>query len=79
MVRREKAKNWLCLKAGIRLFRILPSGAEAYDNCICLTLPDNRIDSISMGVQAIFDMLKIDVDVDIRRDVLEIKKFGYLT
>ena len=32
-----------------------------------------------MGVQAIFDMLKIDVDVDIRRDVLEIKKFGYLT
>ena len=37
LVRRENAKNWLCLKSGIKLFRIMAHGANDYDNCICIT------------------------------------------
>ena len=75
LVRRENAKNWLCLKAGIKLFRIMSPGASDYDNCICITLSDNRLDTISLAVQTVFDMLGIDVDVDISRDAPDIKKF----
>ena len=75
LVRRENAKNWLCLKSGIKLFRIMSPGANDYDNCICITLSDNRLYTIGLAVQIIFDMLELDVDVDIRRDAIEIKKF----
>ncbi|MCR5510718.1 MAG: zinc-ribbon domain-containing protein [Lachnospiraceae bacterium] len=75
LVRRENAKNWLCLKAGIKLFRIMSPGASDYDNCVCITLSDNRLDTISLAVQTVFDMIGIDADVDISRDTLDIKKF----
>ncbi len=78
LVRRENAKNWLCLNAGIRLYRILPPGANEYDNCICITLTDKSLDVLSTAVQTIFDMMKMPVDVDIERDIKKIKKFSKL-
>ena len=72
-VRRENAKNWLCLNAGIRLFRILPRDGNEYDNCICITLSDCSMDTLSAGLQTVFDILKIPVDVDIVRDMRQIK------
>ena len=76
LVRRERAKNWLCLNAGIKLFRILPPDGNEYDNCACITLTDKSLDVLSMAVRAIFDMLNISADVDIERDIKEIKKFS---
>ena len=76
LVRRENAKNWLCLNAGIKLFRILPKNGNEYENCICITLPDGTTESLSMGLQIIFDKLKIPADVDIMRDVGKIKEFS---
>lgn len=72
-VRRENAKNWLCFNAGIRLFRILPRDGNEYDNCVCITLSDNTMNTLSAGLQVIFNMLDLHVDVDIVRDMKKIK------
>lgn len=67
--RYENAKNWLCLKSGIKLFRILPPGAEEFDNCICITLSDGSHEALRQALQAVFDMAGLYVDVDIMRDM----------
>ena len=76
LVRRENAKNWLCLNSGIRLYRILPPEGNEYDNCVCITLTDRSLDVLSTALQAIFDMMKMPADVDIERDIKKIKKFS---
>lgn len=70
--RYENAKNWLCLKSGIKLFRILEPGVEEFDNCICITLSDDSHEALSQALQAVFDMAGMDADVDIMRDMQEI-------
>jgi len=78
LVRRENAKNWLCLNAGIKLFRIADPGSDDYENCICIciTLENRSLEVLGLAIQMIFDMLGIDADVDIERDLLEIKSFS---
>ena len=76
LVRRENAKNWLCLNAGIKLFRISEPGSNEYDNCICLTLRNKSYEVLSLAVQTAFDMIGIPVDVDIDRDMSEIISFS---
>ena len=76
LVRRENAKNWLCLNAGIKLFRISEPGANEYDNCICLTMKNKSYEVLSLAVQTAFDMLGIDADIDIERDMREIISFS---
>ena len=76
LVRRENAKNWLCLNAGIKLFRISEPGSNEYDNCICLTLRNKTYEVLSLAVQTAFDMIGIPVDVDIERDMREIISFS---
>ena len=73
LVRRENAVNWLCFNAGIRLFRILPAGANEYDNCVCITLTDKSPEVLGMALQVIFDMLGLPDDIDIERDLKKIK------
>ncbi len=75
LVRRENARNWLCFKAGIKLFRIAEPGAKEYDNCICITLENKSYDVLSLAVQTAFDMIGLDADVDIERDMMEIVNF----
>ena len=72
LVRREVARNWLCFKAGIKLIRIAEPGAREYNNCICITLGDKSFDVLSLAVQTAFDMIGLDADVDIERDMMEI-------
>ncbi|MCR4907553.1 MAG: zinc-ribbon domain-containing protein [Lachnospiraceae bacterium] len=76
-VRRENAVNWLCLNAGIRLIRFLPKGAGEYQNCICITLEDRRPDLFGAALQEVFILLKLQTDVDIERDSMEIKKTAF--
>lgn len=76
LVRRENAKNWLCLNAGIKLFRIADPGSDDYENCICITLENRSLEVLGLAIQMIFDMLGINADVDIERDLLEIKSFS---
>ena len=66
--KREYAKNWLCLKAGIRLFRIVYPGGKEMNTCACITLSDNSADVFTNALRAIFEMLDYDVDIDVKRD-----------
>ena len=74
-MRREIARNWLCFKAGIKLIRIAEPGTNEFNNCICITLGDKSFDVLSLAVQTAFDMIGLDADVDIERDMMEIVNF----
>ncbi len=70
----ENAKNWLCINSGIKLFRILEPDDEEFNNCACITIPDDSEEIISRAIQAVFDRSGIETDVDIGRDKEEIMK-----
>ncbi|MCR4907764.1 MAG: zinc-ribbon domain-containing protein [Lachnospiraceae bacterium] len=73
-IRRERAINWLCLKSGVKLYRILPKDGNEYDNCICITLIDGSKEVLGFAIQTVFDRLGIKTDVDLIRDVKDIKR-----
>ncbi len=68
----ENAKNWLCLKAGIRMIRIISCYVKEFDNCICITT--DRWDTVFVGeaIRVAFRYAKIDVDVNLTRDNADI-------
>ena len=74
-IRRERAINWLCLKSGVKLYRILPKGGNEYDNCICITLTDGTKEVLGFAIRTVFEHLKIKADVDLIRDARAIKEF----
>ncbi len=73
--RRERAVNWLCLKSGVKLYRILPKDGNEYDNCICITLSDGSKEVLGFAIQTVFNRLSIKTDVDLIRDAKAIKEF----
>ncbi len=68
----ENAKNWLCLNAGIRMIRILAPKAGEFNNCVCITCIDDSYGVLSMALGIAFEVLGVDVDVDIERDMAKI-------
>ena len=68
----ENAKNWLCIKAGIKLFRIIRPMQKEFDNCICISLPVESYQYLEIAIKSIFESLKINSDIDIARDYKEI-------
>lgn len=73
---RENAKNWLCFNSGIKLYRIITPDDEEFNNCICITIPDDSDDIISQAIQAVFDRSGIETDVDIGRDKAKIMELN---
>ncbi len=73
--RRERAVNWLCLKSGVKLYRILPKDGNEYDNCICITLSDGSKEVLGFAIQTVFNRLSIKTDVNLIRDAKAIKEF----
>ena len=69
----EIAKNWMCVKAGIKLFRIIPYGQNEFENCACLMLQDETIECFMIAVKKIFKWVGITADIDICRDMEKIK------
>ena len=70
----ENAKNWLCLKSGIKLFRIVRPGGTQFENCVCIVLNDESAGVFDVAIRVIFEMLGDDADVDIKRDYELINK-----
>jgi rubrerythrin len=70
--RRENAKNWLCLKSGIRLIRIMDAGAEEFDNCICITMEDESYGVLEAAISEAFRFGGIRADINLGRDIAEI-------
>ena len=67
--RKENAKNWLCIKAGIKLFRIIPPGEKGFDNCICISLPEDNIMNYEIAIKTVFKIAKIKADINVERDI----------
>ncbi len=70
----ENAKNWLCLRAGIQLFRIVTPLQKKFNNCICVSLPVDTWYYYEMALKYIFRYAKIITDINIERDYRTIMK-----
>ena len=70
----ENAKNWMCLRAGIRLFRIVTPMQKRFENCICVSLPADTWYYYEMALKYIFQYAKIIADINIERDYGTIMK-----
>lgn len=53
----ENAKNWLCLKSGIKLVRIIGKRRKGFDNCICISCDDNKEDTFMFAAAMAFKMI----------------------
>ncbi len=71
----ENAKNWLCLKSGIKLVRIIGRRRKEFDNCICLSCNDDSAAAFSVALSVAFDIFGIETDIDIVRDMEEIERY----
>ena len=74
--KKEVSKNWLCIRKGIKLFRIIQPGYEGFDNCACIYLKEDSYDEFSLALKTIFRSIKAktDLDIDVERDIREIEK-----
>lgn len=64
----ENVKNALCRKNGIKMFRILEADDVEYDDCICIQRKDRSIESYQEALQTAFDLLELEIEVDVKND-----------
>ena len=65
----ENPKNWLCLNAGINLYRIILPGDRLYDNCMCLRIRRGSCGSLERAVREIVRSAGIRSSVNLKRDL----------
>lgn len=70
----ENPKNWLCLNAGINLYRIILPGDRLYDNCLCLRIRRGSRRSLERAVREIVRSAGISSSVNLKRDREEVLK-----
>ena len=73
--RNNEVKNDLCLKTQIKMIRILDSDENDYRDCLCISRVDNSFEGISEAIQALFEILHINIDIDVERDIDDIRLF----
>jgi len=66
--RMEYGKNWLCINSGIKMIRILEDGEPEFNNCICITRTDDSLEVLRAAIEAVFQLIGIDADIDFERD-----------
>lgn len=73
----ERTKNAMCRKNGIRLIRIRESGLDSYDDCECI-FRENMLnnETLSQVLHTLLETLKVNVDIDLNRDLPEINQFA---
>ena len=72
---RERVKTSLCMKAGIRLIRILSENEAEHSGCICIRRIDNEYDTISEAVNRAFGIIGYDINADVIRDLNKIQDY----
>lgn len=70
---KDEVKNLLCLRRRIRLIRILAPGIKEFANCLCISRTDSSPDTLSEAINALFTILGYDEDIDIVRDLEDIR------
>ena len=73
--RNNKVMNDLCLRTRIKMIRILESAEENYEDCFCISRLDDSYEGITDSLQALFGLLHIDTDIDVERDIDDIRVF----
>ena len=73
--RQAEIQNDLCLRQRIRMVRILETDDLQYDNCLCIWREDESWEALSEAIGMLFQILGIEVDVDIERDILLIREY----
>ena len=73
--RNNEVKNDLCLRTQIKMIRILYSNEDNYRNCLCISRVDDSYEGISESLQALFSLLHINIDIDVERDINDIRVF----
>ena len=71
----ERSKNRLCLRAGIRMIRILDPDAEEFGDCICIKCADHTEEAFEEAVTAVFKLSGVEADINLSRDSSAIKEF----
>lgn len=64
----ENAKNDLCLKAGIRMIRILDMETEEFQNCICITRENKTMETLDLVLEIVFQMIGMNPEIDTKKD-----------
>ena len=72
----QRALAAVCRKSETKLVYIVPNGGRIYNNCHCITLVENSVETWSEAIQAALGLMGIEVDADIRRDREEIYEFN---
>lgn len=72
---RQAALATVCQKTDTALIYIVPKAKARYDNCHSIRFSDTRPGIWSKAIQTAFDMIGIDVDVDIRWDREELFRY----
>ena len=62
-------KSSLCRKNHVVLIKLQDEGAESFEDCICVSCNRQDAESLSEALKEVFRMLKMDIDVDILRDL----------
>jgi len=70
--RNNGVMNDLCLRTQIKMIRILESAEENYDDCFCISRLDDSYEGITEALLALFGLLRIDIDIDVERDMVHI-------
>ena len=73
--RNNEVKNDLCLRTQIKMIRILYSNEDNYRNCLCISRVDDSYEGISESLQALFSLLHINIDIDVERNINDIRVF----
>lgn len=74
--RYENAKNWLCLKTGVKMVRIIPQRMKKFENCKCVRIRTMMPDALDYAIRQALKKVKAFIDVDVNRDYEEIRMFS---
>ena len=66
---KESTKNLLCLKNGIKMFRIMPPEEKGFDTCICFIMPQDNLMNFEKALRTVFKIARIKSDINIERDI----------
>lgn len=70
----ESVKNRILRRRGIVMIRILEPGTKKYDNSFCILRKERSYKTDNAIIEKVFNILGIAVDVDINRDMDEIRQ-----
>ena len=67
-MKEELVKDYLCVRNGIRLVRILDADYPETDQCICIRQENESEEALEEALRATFHIIGIHLDINLQRD-----------